>query len=203
MISILFLFTTINALSFNEWKSLHNKKYNAAENLRRQFIFKTNSKYVETKNKELSYKLSMKGPFSAMTQEEFKSMYNPIKHSDNNVISLEEFEKENEDKMKEIDEMKNDNNLQNIQNLQNNENDKINENIKKSENNKIDKNIKQASYGSYIDYRNRLGKNQVTPVGDQGSCDSGYVFAASSLIESKMLITYSSLSAVGPRNVTE
>ena len=195
MISILFLFTTINALSFNEWKSLHNKKYNAAENLRRQFIFKTNSKYVETKNKELSYKLSMKGPFSAMTQEEFKSMYNPIKHSDNNVISLEEFEKENEDKMKEIDEMKNDNNLQNIQNLQNNENDKINENIKKSENNKIDKNIKQASYGSYIDYRNRLGKNQVTPVGDQGSCDSGYVFAASSLIESKMLITYSSLSA--------
>ena len=153
MFAFIFLLATVNAMTFNEWKALHKKSYNAAENLRRKFIYQTNSKYVEAKNKEFSYKLSMNGPFAAMTQDEFKQMTKGVKEQYDEVITLDEFNKQH-------------------------------------------KNVKQASsYGSYIDYRNRLGKNQVTPVGDQGTCDSGYVFAASSLIESKMLITYSSLSA--------
>ena len=153
MIKLILFIATVNAMSFNQWKSAHKKAFGPVENLRRRFIFNNNLKYIEMKNKQISYKLSSNGPFMAMSTEEFKNLSNGKKETFDETISVEEMKKE------------------------------------------IDMRKTETVFGNTIDYRNHWFKNYVTPVQDQGSCDSGYVFAAASLVESKMLLTYKSLSA--------
>ena len=142
MIGLFCLIVIAQATRFEEWTAKYKKSYSPAEFLRRKAIFMNNAKYVEEKNKVLSYTLSVNGPFADMTMEERRKM---------GTGSIPTYDPEflvKDDKKKQ-----------------------------------------DTVYGT-IDYRDMAGMSFVTPVGDQGSCSSGYVFAAASMMESSMLWKY-------------
>ena len=75
MISILFFISLSTAIDFKTWTSKHNKHFSAAETLRRRAIFNSNAKFVANFNKyNNKMKLSLEGPFAAMTNEEYKKL---------------------------------------------------------------------------------------------------------------------------------
>ena len=76
MILFLICIATTQAMTFEKWMSKHNKRYNAAELIRRKVIFNTNRKFVAQHNEHHKFKLSIEGPFAAMTNEEYQQLLN-------------------------------------------------------------------------------------------------------------------------------
>ena len=78
MIAIVLLFALASATTFEQWAGRHGKRWNAAETLRRKAIFNANRRFVEHFNKDATFKLSVDGPFAAMTNAEYNSLLKPI-----------------------------------------------------------------------------------------------------------------------------
>ncbi|ELP92146.1 cysteine proteinase 1 precursor, putative [Entamoeba invadens IP1] len=75
---LLFLLATVHSLDFNTWYTLHNKKYQAVEFLRRRAIFAQNARVVSKHNAlQSTFKMSLNGPFADMTNEEYLKV-NPV-----------------------------------------------------------------------------------------------------------------------------
>ncbi len=86
------LFSTISALTFNEWKFIHQKNYSENENILRQQIWENNLKIVENHNNaflrnEVSFTLEM-NHLAAHFEHEYKGLLNYIPK--NNMISFSE-----------------------------------------------------------------------------------------------------------------
>ena len=87
MLKLVLLIIACNAISFEQWKSKYNKKYTTSELLRRKAIFMSNAKLVKSM-KNSDFEVSLDGPFSAMTNEEYRRMLYPIKMSGNTVVDM-------------------------------------------------------------------------------------------------------------------
>ncbi|EMD48432.1 cysteine protease 8, putative [Entamoeba histolytica HM-3:IMSS] len=74
MIVLIYLLSIVNGIDFNTWVGKYNKHFTAVEMLRRNAIFNMNGKIVGEFNKEGTFKLSLEGPFAAMTNEEYKNI---------------------------------------------------------------------------------------------------------------------------------
>lgn len=72
MRTFLLLVVAVSAIDFEQWKSKFNKKFTPVENLRRKAIFMENARLVSRFNKEMSFKLSLEGPYAAMTNTEYR-----------------------------------------------------------------------------------------------------------------------------------
>ena len=75
MFALILFIAAANALDFKSWAAKHNKHYTAAEALRRRAIFNKNARFVAMHNKQQStFKLSVEGPFAAMTNDEYRKL---------------------------------------------------------------------------------------------------------------------------------
>nr|BAN39478.1 cysteine proteinase 2 [Entamoeba histolytica] len=74
MFAFICLLAIASAIDFNTWASKNNKHFTAIEKLRRRAIFNMNAKFVDSFNKIGSFKLSVDGPFAAMTNEEYRTL---------------------------------------------------------------------------------------------------------------------------------
>lgn len=77
---IIFLIVVINfgiSLSFEEWCLRYKKRFSAVELVRRKSIFAQNKRLVSKLNENHPFTLSIEGPFSAMTLEEYQSLLSP------------------------------------------------------------------------------------------------------------------------------
>ncbi|KAL7716551.1 Cysteine proteinase 3 [Entamoeba marina] len=74
MFSLLFVVLAVNALDFQQWSAKYGKKFSAVESLRRRAIFNSNARIVAAHNKRNTYKLSLEGPFAAMTNDEYRNL---------------------------------------------------------------------------------------------------------------------------------
>jgi len=72
------LIAAATAADFNSWAARHGKQFTAVEALRRRAIYNMNAKFVARFNKDASFKLSVDGPFAAMTTAEYNNMLKPI-----------------------------------------------------------------------------------------------------------------------------
>jgi len=75
MFAFILLIAVASAIDFKAWTAKHNKHYTAAEALRRRAIFNKNARFVALHNKQNSqFKLSVEGPFAAMTNAEYQKL---------------------------------------------------------------------------------------------------------------------------------
>jgi len=91
MFSLICLLAVANAMDFNAWTAKHNKHFSAVEALRRRAIFNQNAKYVAKFNNENSFKLSVEGPFAAMTNDEYKRLLTrrPVEQHDVEMLNIQ------------------------------------------------------------------------------------------------------------------
>lgn len=82
------LYTTSEAISFEQWKAKHGMVMSPVEELRRRAIFMDNAHYVNEVNTQQSgFVCSLDGPFSAMTNEEYNALLNPITPSQAETVT--------------------------------------------------------------------------------------------------------------------
>ncbi|EKE38251.1 hypothetical protein ENUP19_0257G0034 [Entamoeba nuttalli] len=78
MFTVLLLVVVAYATNFNTWVANNNKHFTIVESLRRRAIFNNNARFIAKFNKNNSFKLSVEGPFAAMTEAEYNSMLKPF-----------------------------------------------------------------------------------------------------------------------------
>ncbi|EDR27481.1 cysteine proteinase 2 precursor, putative [Entamoeba dispar SAW760] len=78
----LFFLIVVNfsfAINFDQWKIKYNIKYSGSELLRRRAVFLQNSKLIQMiNNQNLSFTVTNEGPFSVLTNEEYKMLHHRI-----------------------------------------------------------------------------------------------------------------------------
>jgi histolysain len=84
MFVILFI-SIVYATHFDEWVKQHNKHYTPTESIKRRAIFEMNGKFVKKFNKHHSFKLSLDGPFAAMTNEEYNKLLGKFDVNSQNI----------------------------------------------------------------------------------------------------------------------
>ena len=92
MFAFILLIAVASAMDFKAWTAKHNKHYSAAEALRRRAIFNANARFVASFNKEHKMKLSVEGPWAAMTNAEYQKMLTAKRSEKNNAVPMEELE---------------------------------------------------------------------------------------------------------------
>ena len=79
MFAFVLLIAVASATDFKTWAAKHKKHYTAAEALRRRAIFNANARFVANFNKHNSFRLSVDGPFAAMTNAEYRQTLKTVK----------------------------------------------------------------------------------------------------------------------------
>nr|BAN37922.1 cysteine proteinase 1, putative [Entamoeba histolytica] len=74
MFTVILMFYIGYGIDFSTWVANNNKHFTAVESLRRRAIFNMNARIVAENNRKETFKLSVDGPFAAMTNEEYNSL---------------------------------------------------------------------------------------------------------------------------------
>jgi len=89
MFAFILFIAVASATDFKTWAAKHNKHYTAAEALRRRAIFNANARFVAQFNKDHRFKLSVDGPFAAMTNAEYQKTLNAVGRTERKGTPME------------------------------------------------------------------------------------------------------------------
>lgn len=82
MFAFILLIAVASAADFKTWAAKHNKHYSAAEALRRRAIYNANARFAANFNKQNKFRLSVDGPFAAMTNAEYRQTLKAFKRTE-------------------------------------------------------------------------------------------------------------------------